>query len=125
MFGSFVVPLIVFLFKRDSRFVSFHALQALIAQLIFIAVWFLMFAGFFAIMFASIPVQSVDKSAPQQPPAAFMFFPVIWLGMMGFWGITWLFALVFSYLAYDGRWSRYPLIGRLAERWAPHSSQTI
>ena len=32
--GSWIAPLIIFLIRRRSRFVSFHALQALLLQII-------------------------------------------------------------------------------------------
>ena len=38
--GWWIAPLVIFLLKRESRFVSFHALQALLLQ---IAYMFLMF----------------------------------------------------------------------------------
>jgi uncharacterized membrane protein len=120
MFGSFVIPLVIFLMKRNSRFVSFHALQALIAQLIFIVCWIVGFLGFFALIFASIPTQPGPHN---EPPRAFFLFPFMWIGMFGLYGVMWVMALVYSYLAYDGRWTKYPIIGRLAEKWSAHESQ--
>lgn len=120
MFGSFVIPLIIFLMKRNSRFVSFHALQALMAQLIFLVCWIGGMFMFFAAIFATIPTQAGSHNAP---PRAFMLFPFMWIGMFGVYGIMWIMALVYSYLAYDGRWTKYPLIGSIAERWSAHESQ--
>jgi uncharacterized membrane protein len=120
MFGSFVVPLVIFVMKRESRFVSFHALQAVIAQLVFIACWIFGMFGFFALIFASIPLQPGPQNSP---PKAFLFFPFVWLAMITLWGGMWVMALVYSFLAYDGRWTRYPLIGRLADKWSVHESQ--
>jgi uncharacterized Tic20 family protein len=34
LIGSWIAPLIIFLIRRRSRFVSFHALQALLLQII-------------------------------------------------------------------------------------------
>jgi uncharacterized membrane protein len=42
--GSFIAPLIIFFIRRESKFVAFHALQALLLQLLYMALWFLMFA---------------------------------------------------------------------------------
>src|SRR5262245_61665007 len=45
--GSWIAPLVIFLIRRESRFVAFHALQALLLQIlhviaivIFVFVWF-------------------------------------------------------------------------------------
>jgi len=37
MVGLFIAPLVIFVVRRQSRFVSFHALQALIFQVIYVA----------------------------------------------------------------------------------------
>jgi uncharacterized membrane protein len=42
--GGFFAPLIILLIRRDSKFVSFHALQALLLQIVYMFTWFLMFA---------------------------------------------------------------------------------
>lgn len=42
--GSFIAPLIIFFIRRDSKFVAFHALQALLLQIVYMVVWFVIFA---------------------------------------------------------------------------------
>ncbi|HET7442746.1 MAG TPA: DUF4870 domain-containing protein, partial [Terriglobales bacterium] len=63
-----IAPLVIFIMKRDSKFTSFHALQALLLQAfymilmgVFTIFWF---AGFFLVMLH----MPTDKSAP--PPTA-------------------------------------------------------
>ena len=34
--GSWIAPLVIFLIRRESRFVAFHALQALLLQIVHI-----------------------------------------------------------------------------------------
>src|SRR5262245_10401037 len=44
IFSSFIAPLVIYLVKRkESRFVAFHALQALIFHVLFVASYFLFF----------------------------------------------------------------------------------
>ena len=37
--GWFIAPLIIFFIKRESRFVAFHALQAIFLQLVYMVLW--------------------------------------------------------------------------------------
>ena len=45
-------PLVIFLIKRSSQFVSFHALQALFWQIIFTVTYFGAMFVFFAVVIA-------------------------------------------------------------------------
>ncbi len=45
--GWWIAPLIIFLVKRDSLFVKFHALQALILQLCLMVLWIIGMVVFF------------------------------------------------------------------------------
>jgi len=113
--GWWIAPLIIFLIKRESRFVSFHALQALLLQILYIAfmavfmvVWF---AGFF-LMMSHMP--EGKNAAP--PPAFFILMPLIWLGWMGMWAVMLVVAIVYGVKAGRGEWAEYPLLGRLARK---------
>lgn len=113
--GWWIAPLIIFLIKRESRFVSFHALQALLLQIlymlfmaVFMVVWF---AGFF-VMMSHMPE---GKNAPP-PPAFFILMPLIWLGWMGMWVVMLVVAIVYGVKAGRGEWAEYPLLGRLARK---------
>ncbi len=115
--GMFIAPLIIFLTKRESRFVSFHALQALLFQLIYVAAIFVMIVCFMIFAFATIAQQpSAPASHSGPPPALFIFFPLVWLGMMGFWVVSITFAILYSIKAGKGEWAEYPLLGRVARR---------
>jgi uncharacterized membrane protein len=113
--GWWIAPLIIFLIKRDSRFASFHALQALLLQIlymlfmaVFMVVWF---AGFFLIM------SHMPEGKNAQPPAAFfIFMPLVWLGWMGMWAVMLVVAIVYGVKAGRGEWAEYPLLGRLARK---------
>lgn len=112
MVGGFIAPLIIFFLKRQSRFVSFHALQAIFLQLVYMVLWF----GFMIVWLAFIfgTVFTAPKSEP--PPLFFVFFPLIWLFGMGMWVLMLVTAIVYGIKAGKGEWAAYPVIGRWARR---------
>ncbi|MBI2682606.1 MAG: DUF4870 domain-containing protein [Acidobacteriales bacterium] len=113
MVGSFIAPLIIFLVRRDSRFVSFHALQALLLQVFFIVTWIVVFTVFFVGMFLSMPM---DGKHSNQPPMFIFFFPVLWLVIFGGQMTVLVMAIVYAIKAGKGEWANYPLIGRLVRK---------
>ena len=112
--GWWIAPLIIFLVQRKSRFVSFHALQALLLQIANL----ILMAGFmvlwFVLIFAMIANQGADKNAP--PVALLIVMPIAWLGFMGMWILVLVIAIVYAIKAGRGEWANYPLIGRIARR---------
>jgi len=118
MVGMFIAPLVIFVTKRQSRFVSFHALQALIFQVIYIATTFTVIGGFIVTMTLTVANQPSGPPAqhPGPPLAIFILFPFIWLIMMAFWVAALLLAILYSIKAGKGEWAAYPVIGRLARR---------
>src|SRR4051794_14373543 len=80
--GMWIAPLVIFFVKRESLFVRFHALQALLLQATKLISMFGMMALFFIFMFSFIAIEPHSKFGP--PPLVFLFFPVLWLGMFGF-----------------------------------------
>jgi uncharacterized membrane protein len=108
-----IAPLVIFLVKRQSKFVSFHALQALLLQVLqmFVmgmgmVVWF----GFFFMMMAHAPAA---RNAPP-PPGLFILMPMMWLGWMGLWIAMVVIAIVYGIKASRGEWAEYPVLGRVA-----------
>lgn len=114
MVGWFIGPLIIFLVKRESRFVTFHAAQALLWQITFMVLGMGSFAVFFVGVFLSITHSGGAQSS--SPPLFFLFFPLIWLVMMAGWALTLVFAIVYGIKAMKGEWAAYPVIGRWAKR---------
>jgi len=118
MFSWFIGPLVILLVKRESRFVSFHAIQALIWQATFAVV---STAGVFvvvALAFIGIPVH--PGSAAQNAPtlAFFAMFSAVWLFCLGGWVVTLILAIVYGIKANQGEWACYPIIGGWARRLA-------
>jgi len=110
-----IAPLIIFLVKRESKFVSFHALQALFLQIAYIVVM----AGFMVLWFSTIfltILHGANHSNTQPPVAIFLMFPLIWLGFMGVWIVTLVIAIVYGVKAGRGEWAEYPVLGPLARR---------
>jgi uncharacterized protein len=110
--GWLVAPLVIFLVKRESRFVAFHALQAVLLQSAVVVFWVIIMSAFFASM-----IGTMGTNPPQNAPPAILFmFPLIWLGAMGAWIAVLVCAIVYSIKAGRGEWAGYPLLGRLARR---------
>jgi len=110
--GWWIAPLIIFLIKRESRFTSFHALQALLLQIlymflmgVFMVVWI---TGIFIVVVHAL----TQKGAP--PPTGLLLLPLIWLGWMALWALMIVMAIVYGIKAGRGEWSEYPVLGRWA-----------
>jgi uncharacterized Tic20 family protein len=108
-----IAPLIIFLIKRESRFVSFHALQALLLQITYI----IFMAGFvvlwFVTMFLLVAHHSTGHSAAQ-PLAIFLMFPLIWFGFIAMFALMLVIAIVYGIKASRVEWAEYPVLGRIA-----------
>ena len=118
LFGGFIAPLIIFLVKKDSKFVRFHALQPLIWQCVVMVLSVVLMAGFMMTMFLTIPFAAQQKANGPPPVGLFIFFGGVWFLMMMQWVINLFLAIFFGIKSYEGAWSRYPLIGRLAAAWS-------
>jgi uncharacterized Tic20 family protein len=111
-------PLIIYLTKKESRFVSFHSLQALFWQIIFTLLYAGGMAVFFAVMFSTVLSMPQGKTTePLQFPAAFfLVFPLFWLIIMGGFAISLTLGTIYRLKAMRGEWAGYPLIGRWVRR---------
>lgn len=107
--GWWIAPLVIFLVKRDSKFTSFHALQAL-----FLQIFYMLLVGIFiAAALLLIGHAPATKEAPP-PIGFFVLMPLIWLGWMALWAVMLVVAIVFGIKAGRGEWAEYPVFGRLA-----------
>ncbi len=73
--GWWIVPLIIFLLKRDSRFSSFHALQALLLQILYMVVMGAFVVLWFGAFFLVMAHGPKDSNAP--PPAFLFLMPMV------------------------------------------------
>jgi uncharacterized membrane protein len=116
--GGWIAPLVIFFLRRQSRFVTFHALQVLLFQGVCLFVtMFVMAAVFIAIgLGLSLGSWTFPHSASDAPPVLFLFFGVFWLGFVMLWFIKLVLAIVYGVKAGRGEWAEYPILGRFARR---------
>ena len=113
--GWWIAPLVIFLVKRESRFTSFHALQALLLQIFQVILMVAFMVLMFVSMFSMVPQQPTAKDA-HPPVGFFLLFPLIWLVFLGYWAGLITIAVVYGIKAGRGEWAEYPLLGRLARK---------
>ena len=113
VFAGFLGPLIILIIKRDSKFVSFYALQCLFWHLLYGFVFVIIFMVVFFGMFAQIATLPKHPNAPP-PVGLFLGFPLIFLSFLGLWVINIALGIIFALKARSGEWARYPIVGRLA-----------
>jgi uncharacterized membrane protein len=121
IFAGFLASGIIYLAKRrDSRFVAFHALQAVFWHLCAFVGFFFGMIGFFVFMAATVGFDRAPHSnAHNEPPIAFFVsFFGLWAVMMASWAVNVGFSVYLAVQASSGRWTRYPLVGSLARRIA-------
>ena len=119
IFTWWIGPLVIYLAKRDSKFVSFHAMQALLWQFVMMGLGMVMGIAWMIFFFSTVFPHIVNKSPAgnQAPPAAFfVFFPLVWLGFLGFYGLNVLIGILYGVKAGRGEWAAYPVLGRWASR---------
>jgi len=83
IFSSFLAPLIFYLVKKDSRFVSFYSLQVLIWHAAYALIFFVGMIIAMISMFSTI-VSHPHNAPDHAPPLAFFgVFGLVWLWGMG------------------------------------------
>lgn len=115
LIGWWIAPLIIFSIRRNSRFVSFHALQALLLQIVHVIIVVILMMLWLTTIFTTIFHQTSGQS-PEFPPALFLLFPLVWLLFMAMWVGTLTIAILYAIKAGRGEWADYPVIGRLARK---------
>lgn len=118
-------PLIIFLIRRQSRFVSFHALQALLLQILQMILFFVLMAVFFITILLYV-IPNSGRSSPDFPMPLLFVAPFMWLSIMGLSITTLVIAIVYAIKAGRGEWADYPVLGRLARKilkMAPNPGQ--
>ena len=114
--GWWIAPIVIFVLKRESRFTSFHALQALLLQIvnvIFMILVVVFMLLWFAITFFTFVLHPPAKDAAS-PAGFFVLIPLVWLVLVAYWGGMLIIAVVFGIKASRGEWAEYPILGRLA-----------
>lgn len=112
--SGFWGPLVIYIVKRDNRFVAFHAVQALIWQVAYVIVAF----GSIIVAFTGIVFHMPTANSAPPPKAIFIAMPLVWLVMMAGWAVSITLAIIYGIKANRGEWAAYPIIGRWARRIA-------
>ncbi len=113
--GGWIAPLVIFFVRRESKFVSFHALQALLLQIVHVCFIGIFMAAWLTLIFTTIATHPATKSAPP-PFAFFLVFPLVWLGFMGTYALILVLAILYAIKAGRGEWAEYPVLGKLARK---------
>ena len=117
IFAGFMPPLVIYLVKRDSKFVAFHAMQGLLWHVLMFILQIFGVAGIMASMFLTLPHVPQKPDASNSFPLAFFgFFGVFWILFFGMWMANLILGVVYSIKANRGEWAEYPIFGRLARR---------
>jgi len=85
IFTGFMGPLVILVIKQNSPFVKFHALQALIWQLCYMALFLGCFTLFLFVAFVGVFHEISRPHNPSTFPAFFLFFPLLWLFTISGW----------------------------------------
>ena len=116
--GGWIAPLVIFFIKRQSRFISFHALQVLLFQALCMFLTMLVVGVFFIsiLLGISFGVFPPEHGGHNAPPLLFVFFAIFWLGFVALWLVKVVLAIVYGIKAGQGEWAEYPILGRFARR---------
>ena len=89
-------------------------------HLVLFAVFFVGFISLFVVMFSTVALHRAPSTSPAHdgppPPAFFLGFFGMWLVMMLGWASNVGFSIYLAVRANEGKWTRYPLVGRIAMR---------
>lgn len=111
VFTGFFGPLVIFCIRQNSRFVKFHALQAVVWQVCYMALFLGGFMLFFLSAFVSI-LHDASHHTATTPPTFLFLFPLLWLFGMGGWITNVILGVLYGLKAQRGEWAAYPVIGR-------------
>jgi uncharacterized Tic20 family protein len=114
IFSGFLAPLIIYAVKRDSKFVSFHALQSLFWHLLYGLVGVMLMMLFFVVFFTTM--FSHQNTGVNPPPALFLLAPVFWMAWFVFWTVNLVLGIIFAVKSHAGQWTSYPLVGNWVRR---------
>ena len=104
----FIGPLVIYFLKRDSRFVAFHAMQAVLLQVAYTFFVLLSVMVFAVGLIATLPAGS---GSTDSPPGILIFFPLMWLLIMGGWVLMLYLSISVGIKAARAHWATYPLLG--------------
>jgi uncharacterized Tic20 family protein len=118
MFLGPIVPVIVWASQRKkSRYVSFHALQAMGYQALIFWVWIVVMILVVIFSALLIPLLGALMRDAQDPVIPFLFQIPIMLGIFGVMGLSFITGMAGAVYCLIGRDFRYPFLGKWLERY--------
>src|ERR1700735_897275 len=114
---SWIAPLVIYLLRRESKFVSFHAMQALLWQIAVLILWMGAMFVWFGVIFSFVFSHGGQQASSNVPPTR-MILGIGTVGLMAMAiAITNVFlAMFYGIKASNGKWAEYPVIGKLARQ---------
>jgi uncharacterized membrane protein len=116
--AGWLAPLIIYLVRRESKFVAFHAMQALLWQVMVFVIWMVIASVWLIFIFSTIVGHRGGQPANGNalPVGMFVGMGAIWLGAMGISLINLILGIYYGIKANRGEWAEYPVIGNWARR---------
>ena len=121
LLGGWIAPLIIFFVKRQSRFITFHALQVLLFEGVCLFLSMLAMMGFFVAMALGITLGGFSSQHPSAPPAAFfLFFGFFWLAFVLLWFLKLSLAIIYGGQSRPRRVGRIPAARTVSPAHSAH-----
>ncbi len=115
--AGWLAPLIIYLVRRESKFVAFHAMQALLWQVMVFVIWMVIASVWVIFIFSTIVAHGGHPGKGNAIPVGmFMGMGAIWLGAMGISTVNLVLGIYYGIKANRGEWAAYPVIGNWARR---------
>lgn len=110
-----IAPIIIWVNQKDkSKFVKFHAIQAIFYQLAFFILMMLFIFTGIILMLISMPILSAN---PNAEPGTLFFISMIFMFLyFPLWFFFAIYAVVAAVKSYKGKVFRYLIIGKIIEK---------
>ena len=110
-----IAPIVVWLTQKDkSRFIRYHAIQAIFFQLLFFVL--LMLSVFIGIILMAVSLIFLNADTVGEPGALFWISMVIMNFYFPLWFIFSIYAIVAGIKSFRGKKFRYLIIGKIIEK---------
>lgn len=112
--GPFGALIIWAIQRTKSKYVRYHALQAMGYQTFSFWAWMIvmfLFMLLFFVLMAVLAVATSDSTSSTPPDFIFFIQPLFMLFVFGLWGLMFLFGLIGAVFCVMGKDFRYPFIG--------------
>jgi len=122
--GPFGALIIWAIQRTKSKYVRYHALQAMGYQTFSFWAWMIvtfLFMILFVGLMVVLSVVTSDSASSTPPDSFFIIQPLLMLFIFGIWGLMFLFGIVGAVLCMMGKDFRYPVIGSWLQNKVLHA----